>query len=925
MKQKYFIQFFTLLFVCISINAFAQREVTLGAVQTFNATTTSFARVDQIDDTHVLYVYKNGSIASASDIYAVIGEVNTATSTVTFGTPTLIEANDNRYASVTLLSSTVAIVSYENDSASGTASDTGYSRVLTLNTATKSITVGNAVDVGDGIDAAGGHNPISMIKLTSSTFALLYTNDGNISGGSVTDNGTIKIGTVSGSGVSATITYGSGQEFETADASNLWGSALSEDKIVISYSEDGAVADEGTVIVGTVSGNTVTFGTPVLFNTGGTATSHTAVQAISDSQFVVAYTDDDASDYAYAKVGTVSGTSITLSSSAYTLENGQDVRDITIDNLADDDFVVGFNGGSGDNSKVRLGKITGTGTSASIAFNTADNILTSLEADDSYVTKLDANSFVVAYIDDQSADEGESLVGTKDDINLLGTGGNTFWSNTANWTGGSLPTTLDNVIIPNTVLKPYIGSSIGAVANNITIDASASLTIESGGSLIIEGTATVNGDFTYQVAVTDDKWHLISSPVSGEQYDDTWNNANGIDTGGTGNNEAVASYINTSDSDGDWVYYQDGGSATTFGAGVGYSLKYNSITGGSYTFTGTFPAPPINTTITANDIMGVNENRWTLVGNPFPAHIDIATFLSVNATPLTDSHESVYVWNAATSTYDDLTTGYIHPGQGFFVNSNVASTSVSFTKAMQSDQNGVTFYRNANQQIILNVTDGSKTKSTEINYIANKTTGLDPRFDIGTFTGQASNFNIFTHLVNNSEGVNFKRQALPNSNYESMIIPVGINAANGNEITFTAEALNLPTGIKVFLEDRDSNTFTRLDEDNSEYKITLTQDVNGIGRFYLQTSANVLSVSDTDVTLENVSIYKTDNSNIRIVGLQNNNLTVKIFNILGKQILQKSLKSNGVADISIPNLASGVYLIQLQTEKGKLNKKIILE
>ena len=501
--------------------------------------------------------------------------------------------------------------------------------------------------------------------------------------------------------------------------------------------------------------------------------------------------------------------------------------------------------------------------------------------------------------------------------------GGTSWTTATSWSEDVIPTATDDVVIPNTATKPIISNSTGAVANNIIIDASSSVTINGGGSLIIDGTASGTGDFIYKVNVADTNWHLISSPVTGEQYDDTWNNANGINTSGTGNNEAVASYINTSDSDGDWVYYQDGGSATTFGPGIGYSLKRTGA--GDYTFTGTFPAPPINTTITANDIMGVNENRWTLVGNPFPSHINIATFLAANATPLTDSHESVYVWNAATSTYDDLTTGYIHPGQGFFVNSNVASTSVSFTKAMQSDQNGVTFYRNANQQIILNVTDGSKTKSTEINYIANKTTGLDPRFDIGTFTGQASSFNIFSHLVNNSEGVNFKRQALPNSNYESMIIPIGINAANGNEITFTAEALNLPTGIKVFLEDRDSNTFTRLDEDNSEYKITLTQDVNGIGRFYLQTSANVLSVSDTDVTLENVSIYKTDNSNIRIVGLQNNNLTVKIFNILGKQILQKSLKSNGVADISIPNLASGVYLIQLQTEKGKLSKKIILE
>ena len=30
-------------------------------------------------------------------------------------------------------------------------------------------------------------------------------------------------------------------------------------------------------------------------------------------------------------------------------------------------------------------------------------------------------------------------------------------------------------------------------------------------------------------------------------------------------------------------------------------------------------------------------------------------------------------------------------------------------------------------------------------------------------------------------------------------------------------------------------------------------------------------------------------------------------------------------DLTLPNLATGIYIIQLETETGKLNKKIILE
>ena len=52
---------------------------------------------------------------------------------------------------------------------------------------------------------------------------------------------------------------------------------------------------------------------------------------------------------------------------------------------------------------------------------------------------------------------------------------------------------------------------------------------------------------------------------------------------------------------------------------------------------------------------------------------------------------------------------------------------------------------------------------------------------------------------------------------------------------------------------------------------------------------------------------------------------LKVFNILGKQVLQSTFTSTGVKEVSLPKLATGVYLVQLETEAGKLNKKIVLE
>ncbi|MGY8911420.1 MAG: T9SS type A sorting domain-containing protein, partial [Flavobacteriales bacterium] len=182
---------------------------------------------------------------------------------------------------------------------------------------------------------------------------------------------------------------------------------------------------------------------------------------------------------------------------------------------------------------------------------------------------------------------------------------------------------------------------------------------------------------------------------------------------------------------------------------------------------------------------------------------------------------------------------------------------------------------------------------------------------------------VYTHEVTNGNGKKLGIQSLPNSDLETMVIPVGIIAEANKEITFSANVTNLPDGLKVFLEDRNTNTFTRLDELNSKYKVTLTEAANEIGRFYLHTKSSALSTET--VALENVSIYNADKSTLRIVGLSQGKSTIKMFNVLGKQVMNATFNSNGVSEINVSQLSTGVYIVQLENEAGSLNKKIVLE
>ncbi|WP_298779331.1 T9SS type A sorting domain-containing protein [uncultured Polaribacter sp.] len=503
-----------------------------------------------------------------------------------------------------------------------------------------------------------------------------------------------------------------------------------------------------------------------------------------------------------------------------------------------------------------------------------------------------------------------------DEVKIIVTGvnstwtGNTDnnWSTVGNWST-IVPTATTDVIIPSGLTN--YPTATGAVTTN-------SITMASGTSFIAN--SSVTGNITYNLSIPDANWHLVSSPVNGETYDDAWVTANSIASGSvSSSNRGIATYQNgTPDgTTGPWIYMQGGATAATFDSGTGYSMIATGAT--TYGFTGTYPTFP-NQPAISQDV-----NNWNLVGNPAPAYIDVAAFITANSGNLGGAFQALYVYYSSGGGYTGLTSGYIHPAQAFFVSSNVTSGTLSTTAAMLSHQTGVTFYKENKKSIELSISDGSASQKTLISYENDASLGLDIGSDIGKFNGVNIPLSIYTNLLENNENIAFEKQVLPDNDYENMIVPIGVRAETGNEITFSAEVLNLPEGIEVYLEDRLKNTYTRLDEANAAYKVTLTDAVDGVGRFYLHTSSNAALSIDDNVALDNISIYKSDASTLRIVSLQQGNTNLKIFNVLGKQVMNTTFNTNGVQDIPLPKVATGVYIVQLETNNGKLNKKIILE
>lgn len=426
-------------------------------------------------------------------------------------------------------------------------------------------------------------------------------------------------------------------------------------------------------------------------------------------------------------------------------------------------------------------------------------------------------------------------------------------------------------------------------------------------------------------------WYNITSPVTGQDID-AFVTASGLQqstTTGSTDNIALGTYNTVGDT---WTYYQNGATGTgNFELGKGYSVNLAAISG-TLDFSGKITTANFSTTLVNTD------NGFNFLGNPFTSYIaannpanSTTNVLALNSGILDEA--TIWIWNQANNSgsggYDTFVVSVgdalnIAPGQGFFVKAASASSFV-INRELQSHQATPTFQKSSNNitKVNLKVKEGNSTRDTDIYYLEHEkvTKAFDNGYD-GSLFG-SNGFSLYTKVVSSDSDKNLAIQALPNKDFETMIVPVGISADAGKEISFSTEIENLPTDIKVFLEDKTTNTITRLDELNSEYKVTLNENLNGTGRFYLHTkSSSVLNTNDLE--LASISIYKSNNETLTLKGNLEGEVNFKLYNILGKQVIGSTFKVNNVKNIKLPNLAKGVYVVNIETNKGRITKKIIL-
>jgi len=215
--------------------------------------------------------------------------------------------------------------------------------------------------------------------------------------------GTALVGTISGSSIS----FGSKSVFETGTTTNT---AIafdsSNNKVVIAYT-DGGNSNYGTAVVGAVSGTSISFGTPVVFESASTAHIVAAFDS-SNNKVVIGYRDGGNSGQGTAIVGTLSGTSISFGT-AVVYEAG-DTREnaITFDSSNNKVVLAYQDFGNSSHGTAIVGTLSGT----SISFGTA--VVFNAGSTDEISATFDTtnNKAIICYRDVGNSESGTAIVGT---------------------------------------------------------------------------------------------------------------------------------------------------------------------------------------------------------------------------------------------------------------------------------------------------------------------------------------------------------------------------------------------------------------------------------------------------------------------------------------------------------------------------------
>ncbi|MEP4534850.1 MAG: endonuclease [Cyclobacteriaceae bacterium] len=486
---------------------------------------------------------------------------------------------------------------------------------------------------------------------------------------------------------------------------------------------------------------------------------------------------------------------------------------------------------------------------------------------------------------------------------------NSNWDNPANWDQNLIPLNIDNIVVNATTNLPVIEGDIGT--ENITINSEGKITILSGGSLAILGTMTCLGTVEVRRNVTGNLgYSILSSPVT----------------------TALISDLSAA-----FIYDYDG---------AAYTLASGNMTPGSGYFASfsqenpsiVFEGIPNSGTI-SSDIYIAGDN-FNLIGNPYTAAIDRASFVAANSSAIDGN---IWIWDDGGENFgskrggdfivindmgstslvrlnDEIDgnkgtvsfNGKLGSMQGFLVKA-VTNTAVSFTPDMQDTNTGSNadehYYRDEVlniQKLRLSLFGNDLYNDLLIGFSENATLKKDYALDAEKIT---NNDSISLYSIQGE----YK--------YAIQALPLLENAISVN-LGFTIKVAGLYKLEIAQTDQLDSNVSIELNDNLLKKTIDLGQ----VKSYSFHSNATTNSDRFSLTFSENRALNNNLNGQIEIYpgisetiinGLPEGTTHLQIHTLDGREVFNRSIYSVGVASIKPSLDKNTLYIIRVGNEQLK--------
>ena len=535
----------------------------------------------------------------------------------------------------------------------------------------------------------------------------------------------------------------------------------------------------------------------------------------------------------------------------------------------------------------------------------------------------------------------------------------TSWTDATNWfnNGNNVVGATKDAVIGTGNFQPEIGAN--ASVKSLTLNASTSLTVNSGYNLTVAGAVANSGTLTIEnnanliqggttntntgnviVKRNSNPLYLLdytmwSSPVSGTQTLADFSPMTSI---------APIIRFYTYDPANNWYKYAV--PTSTFTTGTGYLIRmpksdattdYDAGTA-PLTYNGQFTGIPNNGTIT---LSGLTADKFYSVGNPYPSTISADAFISGNSTGGTlyfwrkrnaqaGSAYAAYNSTGSTASSDasvGIPNGTIQVGQGFIVKTGAAATTLAFTNAMRAGTVSTQIFKTKQVQkdrVWVNLTrPATKTGTIDIpeafsqaliGYMDGATLGVDEGID-GKYINDSEV--ALTSSINNEE---YTIQGRPTFD-PADVVALNFKTDADGAYTIALDHFDgvFAAGQDVYLVD--SKTGTETDLKAGAYTFNATSGIDNT-RFSLKYQ-KTLKVDAPAFNENSVSVYKNNGAlyvNSGFVAMNN----IKVFDIQGRLIAeQKNLKST-TAVFNNLRAKNQVLIVKITGENNNVvSKKIV--